>query len=80
MNLLSMCWPDLKVYLSTRSGAWVVSRVGQGGLPADLVGPSRKDMLLQKLFPSFWTNRTLEKKLNMAFDHKLYGLKPKHGY
>ncbi|XP_070817074.1 flavin-containing monooxygenase 5-like [Chaetodon trifascialis] len=68
-----------KVYLSTRSGAWVVSRVGEGGLPADLVGTSRMDMMIQKLFPS-WINRMLEKKLNAAFDHKLYGLKPKHGF
>ncbi|XP_071343115.1 flavin-containing monooxygenase 5-like [Trachinotus anak] len=68
-----------KVYLSTRSGAWVVSRVGQGGLPADLVGTSRMHMMAQKLFPS-WINRMLEKKLNEAFDHTLYGLKPKHGF
>uniref|UniRef100_A0A3P8PP10 Flavin-containing monooxygenase n=1 Tax=Astatotilapia calliptera TaxID=8154 RepID=A0A3P8PP10_ASTCA len=56
-----------KVYLSTRSGAWVVGRVGPGGLP------------LNVLFPS-WTNTMLEKKLNQALDHKLYGLKPKHGF
>uniref|UniRef100_A0A3P8PNE1 Flavin-containing monooxygenase n=1 Tax=Astatotilapia calliptera TaxID=8154 RepID=A0A3P8PNE1_ASTCA len=31
------------------------------------------------LFPS-WTNTMLEKKLNQALDHKLYGLKPKHGF
>ncbi|XP_028442626.1 dimethylaniline monooxygenase [N-oxide-forming] 5-like [Perca flavescens] len=68
-----------KVYLSTRSGAWVVGRVGQGGLPADLVGTSRMDMMKQKLFPS-WINRMVEKKLDEAFDHTLYGLKPKHGF
>ncbi|KAM9358026.1 flavin-containing monooxygenase 5-like [Symphorus nematophorus] len=68
-----------KVYLSTRSGAWVVGRVGQGGLPADLFWTSRMDMMILKLFPS-WINKMLEKKLNKAFDHKLYGLKPKHGF
>ncbi|XP_022614783.1 dimethylaniline monooxygenase [N-oxide-forming] 5-like isoform X2 [Seriola dumerili] len=68
-----------KVYLSTRSGAWVVSRVGQGGLPADLVGTSRLHVMMQKLVPS-WFNRMLEKKLNEAFDHTLYGLKPKHRF
>lgn len=36
------------------------------------------DALIRKLFPS-WTNTMLEKKLNQALDHKLYGLKPKHG-
>uniref|UniRef100_I3J3L1 Flavin-containing monooxygenase n=1 Tax=Oreochromis niloticus TaxID=8128 RepID=I3J3L1_ORENI len=67
-----------KVYLSTRSGAWVVGRVGPGGLPLDVVGSSRMDALIRKLFPS-WANTMLEKKLNQALDHKLYGLKPKHG-
>lgn len=74
----TICWLDPQVYLSTRSGAWVVSRVGQGGLPVDLIGTSRMDILIYKLFPSR-INRMLEKQLNMAFDHKLYGLKPKHG-
>ncbi|XP_041791064.1 flavin-containing monooxygenase 5-like [Chelmon rostratus] len=67
-----------KVYLATRSGAWVVSRVGEGGLPVDMLGTSRKDLMLQKLFPS-WSARMLEKKVNKVFDHGLYGLKPKHG-
>ncbi|XP_051259256.1 flavin-containing monooxygenase 5-like [Dicentrarchus labrax] len=68
-----------KVYLSSRSGAWVVSRVGPRGLPADLVGTSRIDMMIQKFFPS-WVNKMVEKKLNQAFDHKLYGIQPKHSY
>ncbi|KAM7011994.1 uncharacterized protein LKV04_022432 [Tautogolabrus adspersus] len=68
-----------KVYLSTRSGAWVVGRVGPGGLPADIVGTSRMDMMTHKLFPS-WISRMVEKKLNEALCHKLYGLKPKHGF
>uniref|UniRef100_A0A3B4FL85 Flavin-containing monooxygenase n=1 Tax=Pundamilia nyererei TaxID=303518 RepID=A0A3B4FL85_9CICH len=51
-----------KVYLSTRSGAWVVGRVGPGGLPLDVVGSSRMDALIRKLFPS-WTNTMLEKNM-----------------
>lgn len=73
----TVCRPDPKVYLSTRSGAWVVGRLGGGGLPADLEF-SRLQLLIGRLFPS-WFNRTLEKKLNSALDHKLYGLRPKHG-
>ncbi|XP_054458151.1 flavin-containing monooxygenase 5-like [Anoplopoma fimbria] len=67
-----------RVYLSTRSGAWMVSRVGAGGLPADLV-TSRVYMMMKKLFPSL-INRMVEKKLDKAFNHRLYGLKPKHGF
>ncbi|KAE8294576.1 Dimethylaniline monooxygenase [N-oxide-forming] 5 [Larimichthys crocea] len=68
-----------KVYLSARSGAWVVSRVGEGGLPCDLLGSSRLDMVMEKLFPS-WINKMVENRLNKAFDHKLYGLKPSHSF
>ncbi|CAJ1060082.1 flavin-containing monooxygenase 5-like [Xyrichtys novacula] len=64
--------------LKSRSGAWVVSRVGEGGLPVDMLGVSRLDMMLQRLFPS-WSARVLENKVNKVFDHRLYGLKPKHG-
>uniref|UniRef100_A0A674MLW9 Flavin-containing monooxygenase n=1 Tax=Takifugu rubripes TaxID=31033 RepID=A0A674MLW9_TAKRU len=67
-----------KVYLSTRTGAWVVGRVGDGGIPGDLIWSSRMARLMKMLFP-WWMTRNLQKKLNMAFDHKLYGLKPKHG-
>lgn len=74
----SVCRSDLKVYLSTRTGAWVVGRVGDGGFPGDLIWTSRMTMLMMKLFPS-WLNGNLEKKLNMTFDHELYGLKPNHG-
>lgn len=75
--MFTACCPDPKVYLSTRSGAWVVGRVGAGGLPFDL-DFSRVQFLIGQLFPS-WFNRTLETKLNAALDHKLYGLRPNHG-
>ncbi|XP_057697539.1 flavin-containing monooxygenase 5-like isoform X2 [Corythoichthys intestinalis] len=68
-----------KVYLSTRSGAWVLGRVGPGGLPQDLFGTSRLDLLKLKLFPS-WVNRMTEKKINQFFDHQLYGIRPTHDF
>lgn len=68
-----------KVYLSTRSGAWIVGRVGHGGIPGDLIGMSRRDMIMRKLFPSR-VDSMVEKALNGAVCHKLYGLKPKHSF
>uniref|UniRef100_A0A3B3WFS7 Flavin-containing monooxygenase n=1 Tax=Poecilia mexicana TaxID=48701 RepID=A0A3B3WFS7_9TELE len=65
-----------RVYLSTRSGAWVVGRVGPGGLPFDTTWISRLVVTLSSLFPT-WSDM-LERKLNEFVDHKLYGLKPKH--
>ncbi|KAM4574149.1 flavin-containing monooxygenase 5-like [Fundulus diaphanus] len=68
-----------RVYLSTRRGAWVIGRVGPGGLPVDVAWSSRLLYWMVKLFPT-WSNWMLEKKLNEFFDHKLYGLKPKHRF
>ncbi|KAG8003410.1 Dimethylaniline monooxygenase [N-oxide-forming] 5, partial [Nibea albiflora] len=56
-----------KVYLSARSGAWVVSRVGEGGLPCDLLGSSRLDMVMEKLFPS-WVNKMVENRMPVVND------------
>ncbi|XP_077441058.1 flavin-containing monooxygenase 5-like isoform X2 [Vanacampus margaritifer] len=67
-----------KVYLSSRSGAWVVSRVGPRGLPVDMLYTSRVDAMLQRLFPSR-SSRMAEKMFNRVFHHELYGLKPRHG-
>uniref|UniRef100_A0A3Q3DKH0 Flavin-containing monooxygenase n=1 Tax=Hippocampus comes TaxID=109280 RepID=A0A3Q3DKH0_HIPCM len=70
---------DLQVYLCSRSGAWVVSRVGARGFPADMMYSSRVDQMLKSLFPSH-SSRIMENKLNQVFDHELYGLKPRHRY
>ncbi|XP_055020726.1 flavin-containing monooxygenase 5-like [Boleophthalmus pectinirostris] len=67
-----------KVYLSTRSGAWVVSRVGPGGFPLDITF-SRMDQFWGTYFPS-WSNKNVEKALNEHFDHTLYGLQPAHNF
>ncbi|XP_051929181.1 flavin-containing monooxygenase 5-like isoform X4 [Hippocampus zosterae] len=66
-----------QVYLCSRSGAWITSRVGPRGLPADMMYTSRMDEMLKSLFPSL-SNSIMENKLNQVFDHELYGLKPRH--
>lgn len=68
-----------QVYLSTRRGAWVVGRVGAGGLPCDVVNGARLAVLMHRLMPAS-TTRAVEKQLNAHFDHQLYGLQPSHGY
>nr|XP_057929032.1 flavin-containing monooxygenase 5-like isoform X2 [Doryrhamphus excisus] len=68
-----------KVFFSTRSGAWIMTRLGPGGLPRDLLMNSRIDAMKRRLFPR-WINWMTEKKLNQTFDHTLYGLKPKRSF
>ncbi|ELT88397.1 hypothetical protein CAPTEDRAFT_172206 [Capitella teleta] len=69
-----------KVYLSTRSGSWVMNRVGPGGKPIDMVGQRRHLWALTHLVPGWVTDAVVENNLNNRFDHYDYGLAPKHGW
>lgn len=67
-----------EVYLSTRSGSWVLSRVYRNGLPMDYSLIRRSNTILQGLLPYSLVCSFVESELNTKFDHELYGLKPKH--
>uniref|UniRef100_A0A8C6LIE3 Flavin-containing monooxygenase n=1 Tax=Nothobranchius furzeri TaxID=105023 RepID=A0A8C6LIE3_NOTFU len=66
-----------QVYLSTRSGAWVIRQVSDNGEPVDRFN-SRFVHVLFKVLPMSFLNWLGEKKLNAMYDHAMYGLKPKH--
>lgn len=66
-----------QVFLSTRRGSWVLNRVGDDGLPLDMLY-NRVVAFLSVVLP-FNTFCTLgENRLNKRFNHSLYGLKPNH--
>ena len=65
----------LKVFLSTRRGAWIVSRMGPLGFPADALANSRFMFTL----PQSWLQWMVELIANYRFDHDNYGLKARHG-
>ena len=64
--------------MSTRRGAWVFNRVFDNGIPSDLVTTRRVGEFIKSVMPTSVTNNYFENKLNHRFDHRLYGLKPKH--
>ncbi|XP_060888111.1 dimethylaniline monooxygenase [N-oxide-forming] 5 [Labrus mixtus] len=66
-----------QLYLSTRQGAWILNRVGDNGLPMDLLFTRAID-LLQKVLPFNFFSGLVESRLNKRFDHALYNLKPQH--
>ncbi|XP_015682354.1 dimethylaniline monooxygenase [N-oxide-forming] 5 [Protobothrops mucrosquamatus] len=68
-----------QVFLSTRRGAWLLSRVGDKGYPFDTVF-SRAHLLLEQSLPLSMVERFIQRKLNSRFDHSHYGLKPQHGF
>ncbi|NXI21661.1 FMO4 monooxygenase, partial [Sterrhoptilus dennistouni] len=63
-----------KVFLSTRSNTWVISRVSDHGFPFDMVNTTRFNHLLEWLLPSALTRRIRFRKFNSWFNHTNYGL------
>ncbi|NXI77671.1 FMO4 monooxygenase, partial [Rhipidura dahli] len=63
-----------KVFLSTRSNTWVISRVSDHGFPCDMVGTTRFNYFLDWLLPSALTRRIRFRKFNSWFNHTNYGL------
>ncbi|XP_056271495.1 flavin-containing monooxygenase 5-like isoform X1 [Pseudoliparis swirei] len=67
-----------EVYMSTRSGAWIVRQVSDNGIPLDMKYVTRFIHILFQLLPINFLNRITENKLNAMYDHSMYSLKPKH--
>ncbi|XP_075793144.1 dimethylaniline monooxygenase [N-oxide-forming] 4 isoform X1 [Pelodiscus sinensis] len=65
-----------QVFLSTRSGTWVISRISDHGFPLDMMLTTRFHACLEGLFPSAIMGRLKLKKFNTWFDHANYGLIP----
>ncbi|XP_073449350.1 dimethylaniline monooxygenase [N-oxide-forming] 2-like isoform X1 [Aquarana catesbeiana] len=66
-----------QVYLSTRRGCWVMSRVFDQGYPCDICFDTRFQTLLRNTLPTPIVTWLTEKKMNEWFDHAHYGLQPR---
>ncbi|XP_028936872.1 flavin-containing monooxygenase 5-like [Ornithorhynchus anatinus] len=65
-----------KVFLSTRSGSWVLNRVSDAGYPLDVIHFTRFKNFIRHVVPLGLLNLWGENKLNSRFNHANYGLKP----
>uniref|UniRef100_A0A8C5PNR5 Dimethylaniline monooxygenase [N-oxide-forming] 3 n=1 Tax=Leptobrachium leishanense TaxID=445787 RepID=A0A8C5PNR5_9ANUR len=65
-----------KVWLSTRSGSWVMSRVWDNGYPWDMVYLTRYQSFLNKILPRAISDWLYENMMEKRFSHKNYGLVP----
>ncbi|KAK3737536.1 hypothetical protein QZH41_010638, partial [Actinostola sp. cb2023] len=63
-----------KVYLSTRKGTWVFSRLHDSGVPIDHWANRR----LIRMLPLFIVRYLLKVQINKKFDHNAFGLEPCH--
>lgn len=73
---LSLC--AKVVYLATRRGCWIRSRVSLKGWPIDNYFATRAFRWVTSFLPQSWVDSGMEAYLNMYFDHELFGMKPKH--
>lgn len=67
-----------KTFLSTRQGTWVIGRMSSNGLPLDMTAITRFNNTLMRLLPKTLMNWMAERSLNKQYDHRLYGLQPRH--
>uniref|UniRef100_A0A8D2LAI8 Flavin-containing monooxygenase n=1 Tax=Varanus komodoensis TaxID=61221 RepID=A0A8D2LAI8_VARKO len=66
-----------KVFLSTRTGTWVLSRISRAGWPFDMAFSTRLSGIIQKLLPAeLILKRMLPRICNRWFNHENYGLVP----
>uniref|UniRef100_A0A8C8SFN4 Flavin-containing monooxygenase n=1 Tax=Pelusios castaneus TaxID=367368 RepID=A0A8C8SFN4_9SAUR len=65
-----------QVFLSTRQGAWILSRIAEAGYPMDTIYVTRYVQFLRHIVPLSLVNYYAEKKLNAKFNHEIYGLQP----
>ncbi|KAJ1172234.1 hypothetical protein NDU88_004082 [Pleurodeles waltl] len=63
-----------KVFISTKRGGWLLSRLGDHGLPFDMLMTTRFKSWLRLSLPVRITNWMFERKLNKWFDQEIYGL------
>ncbi|XP_078515357.1 dimethylaniline monooxygenase [N-oxide-forming] 2-like [Lissotriton helveticus] len=64
------------VFLSTRSGSWVMRRVHDMGYPFDMVLNTRFRNCLRNSLPTSISIWLTDRKMNSWFDHANYGLRP----
>ncbi|KAG8555867.1 hypothetical protein GDO81_017844 [Engystomops pustulosus] len=65
-----------QVYVSTRQGTWVLSRLFYDGLPIDMTLTTRFGFWISSSLPAGLLHRLQVKQMNGWFDHANYGLQP----
>ncbi|XP_060088582.1 flavin-containing monooxygenase 3-like [Heteronotia binoei] len=65
-----------QVYLSSRSGSWVMSRVWEKGYPWDMVIINRFETFLRNALPTVISDWMFVQQMSRWFDHEVYSLAP----
>ncbi|KAM6217264.1 flavin-containing monooxygenase 3 [Rhynchocyon petersi] len=68
-----------QVIISSRSGSWVMSRLGDDGFPWDMLVITRFETFLRNNLPTAISDWWYMKQMNSRFKHENYGLMPLNG-
>lgn len=68
--------PTPQVFISTRHGSWVMSRLSENGCPWDAVFHTRFSDKLRNVLPRRVLKWMMEQQVNRWFNHENYGLEP----
>lgn len=71
---------SFQVYLSTRSGSWVMRRVWDNGYPWDMVVITRFQTWLRNILPRALSDWLYVRSMNRSFKHENFGLMPLDRY
>ncbi|MBZ3887774.1 Dimethylaniline monooxygenase [N-oxide-forming] 2 [Sciurus carolinensis] len=69
-----------QVFISTRKGSWVMSRISEEGYPWDMVFHTRFSSMLRNVLPRTIVKWMMEQQMNRWFNHENYGLQPQNKY
>ncbi|XP_029395027.1 dimethylaniline monooxygenase [N-oxide-forming] 2 isoform X1 [Mus pahari] len=69
-----------QVFISTRHGSWVMSRISEDGYPWDMVFHTRFSSMLRNVLPRTVVKWMMEQQMNRWFNHENYGLVPQNKY
>ncbi|NP_001451.2 flavin-containing monooxygenase 2 isoform a [Homo sapiens] len=69
-----------QVFISTRHGTWVMSRISEDGYPWDSVFHTRFRSMLRNVLPRTAVKWMIEQQMNRWFNHENYGLEPQNKY
>lgn len=69
-----------QVFISTRHGSWVMSRISEDGYPWDMVFHTRFSSMLRNVLPRTVVKWMMEQQMNQWFNHENYGLVPQNKY
>lgn len=67
-----------QVFISTRGGSWIISRISKDGYPWDMIFHTRYKSMLQDVLPRIVLKWMRNQQMDRWFSHENYALEPQN--